>query len=185
MAQHEMSPSANSETDTVVLDAPGKSVYESLCEKINLTPVKAARPMESFQSADALSESSLDERVAQAMSVFLKMIQDSSQQVDRLDKSLLDFHIAHLDQQISQQLDAIMHHETFQQIESAWRGLKFLVDRTDFRKNVTIEVLDVSKDALRQDFEDTPEVIQSGLYLHTYIQEYDCLLYTSPSPRDS
>jgi type VI secretion system protein ImpC len=168
-----MSPSANSETDTVVLDAPGKSVYESLCEKINLTPVKAARPMESFQSADALSESSLDERVAQAMSVFLKMIQDSSQQVDRLDKSLLDFHIAHLDQQISQQLDAIMHHETFQQIESAWRGLKFLVDRTDFRKNVTIEVLDVSKDALRQDFEDTPEVIQSGLYLHTYIQEYD------------
>ena len=173
MAQHEMSPRANSETDAVVLDAPGKSVYESLCEKINLTPVKATRPMESFQSADALSESSLDERVAQAMTVFLKMIQDSSQQVDRLDKSLLDFHIAHLDQQISQQLDAIMHHETLQQIESAWRGLKFLVDRTDFRKNVKIEVLDVSKDALRQDFEDTPEVIQSGLYLHTYIQEYD------------
>jgi type VI secretion system protein ImpC len=45
--------------------------------------------------------------------------------------------------------------------------------RTDFRKNVKIEVLDVSKDALRQDFEDTPEIIQSGLYLHTYIQEYD------------
>ncbi len=34
-------------------------------------------------------------------------------------------------------------------------------------------MLDVSKEALRRDFEDTPEVIQSGLYLHTYIQEYD------------
>jgi len=159
--------------ETVVLNAPYKSVYESLCEKINLKPVTTARPVESYQDADELSGSSLDERVTQAMHVFLNMINDSSQQVDRLDKSLLDFHIAHLDEQISRQLDAIMHHETFQKIESAWRGLKFLVDRTDFRKNVKIEVLDVTKDALRQDFEDTPEVIQSGLYFHTYIQEYD------------
>ncbi len=168
MSKQDMSARTHGEADTVVLDAPGKSVYESLCEKINLTPVKATRPVESFQSAEALSDSSLDERVAQAMNVFLKMIQDSSHQVDRLDKSLLDFHIAHLDEQISRQLDAIMHHETFQEIESAWRGLKFLVDRTDFRKNVKIEVLDVSKEALRQDFEDTPEVIQSALpaYLH-------------------
>nr|WP_267915919.1 type VI secretion system contractile sheath large subunit [Paraburkholderia aspalathi] len=101
------------------------------------------------------------------------MISESSQQVDLLDKSLLDSHIADLDQQISAQLDAIMHNETFQKIESAWRGLKFLVDRTDFRNNIRIGVLDVSKEALRQDFEDTPEVIQSGLYPHTYIQEYD------------
>jgi type VI secretion system protein ImpC len=173
MAKSESSVQETAAADTVVLNAPGKSVYESLCEKINLTPVKETRPFDAFQNADALSESSLDERVAQAMNVFLKMIKDSSQQIDRLDKSLLDFHIAHLDQQISRQLDTIMHNETFQQIESAWRGLKFLVDRTDFRKNVRIEVLDVSKDALRQDFEDTPEVIQSGLYLHTYIQEYD------------
>ncbi len=34
------------------------------CEKINLSPVRSARPVESFQSADALSESSPDERVA-------------------------------------------------------------------------------------------------------------------------
>jgi type VI secretion system protein ImpC len=173
MSKNETRFQQSATADAVVMDAPGKSVYEALCEKINLTPVKETRPFDSFQNADSLSESSLDERVAQAMNVFLKMIKDSSQQVDRLDKSLLDFHIAHLDQQISRQLDAIMHNETFQQIESAWRGLKFLVDRTDFRKNVRIEVLDVSKDALRQDFEDTPEIIQSGLYQHTYIQEYD------------
>ncbi|MCO6517108.1 MAG: type VI secretion system contractile sheath large subunit, partial [Snodgrassella sp.] len=34
-------------------------------------------------------------------------------------------------------------------------------------------VLDVSKEALIRDFEDSPEVIQSGLYRHTYINEYD------------
>ncbi|MGO4417180.1 type VI secretion system contractile sheath large subunit, partial [Cupriavidus sp. KB_39] len=94
--KHELSARTHSAADSAaaaaVLDAPGKSVYEALCEKINLSPVRSTRPVESFQSADALSESSLDERVAQAMHVFLKMIQDSSQQVDRLDKSLLDFH---------------------------------------------------------------------------------------------
>nr|HCF8492515.1 type VI secretion system contractile sheath large subunit [Klebsiella variicola subsp. variicola] len=33
--------------------------------------------------------------------------------------------------------------------------------------------LDVAKDDLRQDFEDAPELIQSGLYWHTYTAEYD------------
>ncbi len=50
---------------------------------------------------------------------------------------------------------------------------KSLVDKTDFRQNVKIELLDLSKDDLRRDFEDWPEIIQSGLYLKTYIAEYD------------
>ncbi|GLQ48617.1 type VI secretion system contractile sheath large subunit [Dyella flava] len=158
-------------TTSVVID--GRSVYESLCDKINLSPVQEARPLEAFQDNDLLSESPADERMALAVSVFLKMVGDASRQIDRLDKSLLDFHIGRIDAQISAQLDAVMHSREFQQIEAAWRGLKFLVDRTDFRKNVKIEVLDVSKEALQQDFEDTPEVIQSGLYRHAYIQEYD------------
>ncbi|NDM01517.1 type VI secretion system contractile sheath large subunit, partial [Escherichia coli] len=54
-----------------------------------------------------------------------------------------------------------------------WRGVKSLVDKTDFRRNVKIELLDLSKDDLRQDFEDAPEIIQSGLYLQTYVAEYD------------
>ncbi|HIA7652054.1 TPA: type VI secretion system contractile sheath large subunit, partial [Escherichia coli] len=61
----------------------------------------------------------------------------------------------------------------FQKVESLWRGVKSLVDKTDFRRNVKIELLDLSKDDLRQDFEDAPEIIQSGLYLQTYVAEYD------------
>ncbi|MDA8500837.1 type VI secretion system contractile sheath domain-containing protein, partial [Citrobacter sp. Igbk 17] len=84
-----------------------------------------------------------------------------------------DHHIAELDYQISRQLDAVMHHEAFQAVESLWCGLKSLVDKTDFRQNVKIELLDMSKEELRQDFEDSPEVTQSGLYKQTYIDEYD------------
>ncbi|EMN6750234.1 type VI secretion system contractile sheath large subunit, partial [Escherichia coli] len=75
--------------------------------------------------------------------------------------------------QISRQLDAVLHHPEFQKVESLWRGVKSLVDKTDFRRNVKIELLDLSKDDLRQDFEDAPEIIQSGLYLQTYVAEYD------------
>jgi len=134
MAKNETQAHDSVGVEAVVLEAPGKSIYESLCEKINLKPVTATRPVESYQDVDELSGSSLDERVTQAMHVFLNMIKHSSQQVDRLDKSLLDFHIAQLDEQISQQLDAIMHHEIFQKIESAWRGLKFLVDAPIFAR---------------------------------------------------
>ncbi|ELB7321909.1 TPA: type VI secretion system contractile sheath large subunit, partial [Enterobacter hormaechei subsp. steigerwaltii] len=73
----------------------------------------------------------------------------------------------------SRQLDAVMHHQEFQKVESLWRGLKQLVDSTDYRQNVKTEILDVSKEDLRQDFEDAPELIQSGLYWHTYTAEYD------------
>ena len=168
-----MQKSQKASRSTVIEKEAGASVYESLCKKINLNAVNSVIDIETFQSNEKMSESSADERITAAVSVFLKMIQESSQKVERLDKSLLDFHIARLDEQISRQLDEILHHEKFQEIESAWRGLKFLVDRTDFRRNVKIEILDVTKEDLIQDFEDSAEIIQSGLYRHTYISEYD------------
>lgn len=168
-----MNVKAQQTQNEVVTLTQENSVYADLCSKINLQTVKKELDFEKFQNTENLSESSLDERIAAAVNVFLKMVQDSSQKIERLDKNLLDFHISRIDQKISEQLDEILHNETFQEIESAWRGLKFLVDRTDFRRNVKIEILNVSKDELLRDFEDSPEIIQSGLYKHTYIDEYD------------
>ncbi|TQI81199.1 type VI secretion system protein ImpC [Serratia fonticola] len=162
------------ENQTTVLEHPQEgSVYASLFEKINLTPVSELGDLDAYQDNAALSETTADERVTAAVQVFLERLRLSGQKVDRLDKTLLDHHIADLDQMISRQLDVVMHHPEFQKVESAWRGLKQLVDGTDFRQNVKIEVLDVSKEDLRQDFEDSPEIIQSGMYRHAYIQEYD------------
>ncbi|WP_207885662.1 type VI secretion system contractile sheath large subunit [Pseudomonas sp. 30_B] len=156
-----------------VVTHEGQSVYATLFDKINLNPVSTLTDIEIFQDTDALSEVSADERVTAAVSVFLDLLKRSSQKVERLDKTLLDEHIAHLDEQISRQLDAIMHHPDFQRVESTWRGVKSLIDQTDFRQNVRIELLDISKEHLVQDFEDAPEIAQSGLYVHAYTQEYD------------
>ncbi len=164
----------SSGTQTTVLERPeAGGVYASLFEKINLSPVSGLSDINVWQDNQALADATADERVTAAVQVLLQRLKNSGQRVEKLDKTLLDHHIAELDFQISRQLDAVMHHDEFQKVESAWRGLKHLVDRTDFRQNVKIEVLDVSKDDLRQDFEDSPEIIQSGLYAHTYIAEYD------------
>ncbi|NAV96721.1 type VI secretion system contractile sheath domain-containing protein, partial [Salmonella sp. hn-h2] len=84
------------------------------------------------------------------MQVFLECLSKAGSKVEKLDKSLIDHHIAELDYQISRQLDAVMHHEVFQAVESLWRGVKSLVDKTDFRQNVKVELLDMSKEDLRQ-----------------------------------
>ncbi|NJQ22047.1 type VI secretion system contractile sheath large subunit [Pantoea sp. LS15] len=126
-----------------------------------------------WQDAQAMSDATADERLTAGMQVFLECLTKSGSKVEKLDKNLIDHHIAELDYQISRQLDAVMHHEDFQAVESLWRGVKSLVDKTDFRQNVKVELLDMSKEDLRQDFEDSPEIIQSGLYKQTYIDEYD------------
>lgn len=87
-------------------------------------------------------------------------------------KALVDRMIAEIDSKLSQQMDEILHHPQFQTLESSWRGLHLMVNRTDFRENIKIEILNVSKQDLLDDFEDSPEVMQSGLYKHVYTAEY-------------
>lgn len=91
---------------------------------------------------------------------------------ERIDKAFADALIAEIDEKISRQVDAILHNSSFQKLESAWRGLKFVVDRIDFRENIKVEVLNCSKEDLMTDFEDAPEVTKSGLYRVAYTNEY-------------
>ncbi len=90
----------------------------------------------------------------------------------KIDKALVDTMIAEVDARMSVQLDEILHSDEYQKMESAWRGLKYLVDRVDFRENIKVEVLNVSKTDLLEDFEDAPELTKSGLYKIAYSNEY-------------
>src|SRR5689334_1846819 len=91
---------------------------------------------------------------------------------EKVDKAFVDALIAEIDVKLSRQIDEIVHHPTFQKLESAWRGLKFVVDRTDFRENIKVELLNCSKEDLLADFEDSPEVPKSGLYKIVYSAEF-------------
>jgi type VI secretion system protein ImpC len=156
----------------------GKSAKELgglayIYETMNLTVPDKAVDVAGFKESEALADSNANERIGAALAFFVESVLKSGVKVDKIDKTVLDHHIAEIDKKLSAQLDAILHNPKFMAMESSWRSLKFLVDRTDFKKNVKIDILDLSKDELAEDFEDAPETIQSGLYKHVYTQEYD------------
>lgn len=162
----------NLESQQGATEVEEKNLLDSIFEKVSLAPPAEQVDVNSFKDTEA-AVASPNGMMAAALSVFVDAVGKLEQPVERLDKHLLDAMIAELDSTISVQLDEVMHHPQFQKLESSWRGLKFLVDRTDFRKNNRIEMIDVSKDTLRESFEDAPEMIQSALYGHIYSGAYD------------
>jgi type VI secretion system protein ImpC len=56
--------------------------------------------------------------------------------------------IAEIDRKLTEQINAIMHHEDFQRLESAWRGLSYLVSNTETDEMLKIRVLNISKKEL-------------------------------------
>jgi type VI secretion system protein ImpC len=109
---------------TIERTLPKNGVYASLFNKINLTPVAEIGDLNGFEDNIVMAETSADARVTAAVQVFMQCLQKSGQKVEKLDKTLLDHHIAELDFQISRQLDEVMHSDAFQKVESVWRGLK-------------------------------------------------------------
>ena len=63
---------------------------------------------------------------------------------EKIDKSTVDAIIAELDAKMSKQMDAVLHQPEFQKLESAWRGLRYTVEHTDFRENILIHMLHVT-----------------------------------------
>ena len=106
--------------------------------------------------------------VAASISEMLK----SKEQEQPVNKQLVDQMIAEIDRKIGFQMDAILHEKPLQELESAWRGLKLLVDRTDFRENIKIEILHVTKEELLDDFESCGDITRSGLYKQVYTAGY-------------
>lgn len=146
---------------------------EYILESMNLELPSKEVDMMSFSDAANLFEHQASDRVGAALRVFIRSVVDSSSSIEKIDRAAIEAQVAYIDKLISSQLDEIFHNENFQKLESQWKQLKFLVDRTNFKKNVKIEILNCSKQDLQEDFEDSPEIIQSGLYKHVYVDEYD------------
>lgn len=106
------------------------------------------------------------------VAAFIENLIGSDQNEELVNKALVDKMLVELDKKISGQMDEILHNPTFQEMESSWRGLKLLIDRTDFRENIKIELLHATKQELLDDFDFAPEVVQSGFYKHVYSSGY-------------
>lgn len=80
--------------------------------------------------------------------------------------------IALLDQMINDQINAIIHNRKFQQLESGWRGLWYLVTQADTNRTIKIRILDISWAEVSKDIERALDVDQSQLFQKIYSEEY-------------
>jgi type VI secretion system protein ImpC len=82
--------------------------------------------------------------------------------------------IAKLDQQLSIQLNEIIHAPEFQKLESAWRGLNYLVFNSETDVTLKIRFMNVSKEELFREFKVYPGARwdQSPIFKKLYEAEY-------------
>jgi type VI secretion system protein ImpC len=100
-------------------------------------------------------------------------LQDVSKISDDAIKSIQSI-IASLDQKISEQLNLVLHHPDFQQLEGAWRGLHYLVNNTETDEMLKIKVFNVSKKELGKTLKKFKGTAwdQSPLFKKLYEEEY-------------
>ena len=61
----------------------------------------------------------------------------------------LDAMLAKLDKKLTDQMNAVLHHEEFQKIESSWRGLAYTLNNAETDASLRVKVLNVSKSELQ------------------------------------
>jgi len=82
--------------------------------------------------------------------------------------------IAEIDKRLSDQVNLILHHEDFQKLEGAWRGLSHLVTNTETDELLKIRVINITKKEVQKTLRKYKGTAwdQSPLFKQIYEQEY-------------
>lgn len=86
--------------------------------------------------------------------------------------AVIDEQVAVIDQKLSAALSSIMHCDNFKAMEQTWRGLAYLVMRTETSAMLKLRIFNATKEELRKDMEKAVEFDQSVLFKLVYEAEY-------------
>lgn len=87
-------------------------------------------------------------------------------------EAMINQRISQIDHLLSLQLNEILHHPSFQRLESTWRGLRHLLDQSETGTNLKIKIFNVPKKELLRDLQRVPEFDQSQTFKKVYEQEF-------------
>ena len=133
--------------------------------------VAAAEPVEAGDANDLLSQI-LTQPTGGAAVGRVK----GSEEINRLLREIVTPHVLHIDENEQSQMIAavdratsdvmrkILHDHKFQALEAAWRGLYFLVRRTDTSSDLKLYILDVSKEELIDSLKSADSLSETPLY---------------------
>lgn len=87
--------------------------------------------------------------------------------------ALLQREIARIDGLLADQVNAILHHRSFQRLEASWRGIRYLVDRAAIEsEQVQVRVFSVTWREIARDAERAAEFDQTVLFQKVYEAEF-------------
>ncbi len=94
-----------------------------------------------FKPKTAAARSTIEKAIATLAREALK-----EGEVDPSDATAtIKFLIKNLDDQLTKQVNLIIHHDDFQKLEGSWRGLQHMVSNTETDEQLKIKVLNISK----------------------------------------
>jgi type VI secretion system protein ImpC len=117
------------------------------------------------------------DQINRALAALAQMLQEMPHPTGVEPHSLISKIVAELDDSIGAQLNEILHHSDFQEMESTWRGLHYFVSRTETDEMLKIRVMNVSKNELYRHLRLYPNAVwdQSGLFKKIHSSEFDQL----------
>ena len=158
-----------------------ETIDESLSEFAKLLKVDSFDEEAALQPMLSEGLLNVNEEVSDAarfVSSLATIVWNVEPDTSKLDKGKIQKLIAQLDGMINDQLNEVIHHPEFQELEATWRGIYDLISGVNFKAKdeakVMIDILDVSKEELQQDFENNAiDFTNSNLHRRIYSREYD------------
>src|SRR5512144_42278 len=103
---------------------------------------------------------------------FVAQFLEGSMTLSRDSEAMINQRIAQIDHLISLQLNEVMHHAAFQKVEGTWRGLKYLVGRTETSEMLKIKIFNSTKKELLRDLQRAADFDQSAMFKKVYEEEF-------------
>ena len=106
------------------------------------------------------------------VSEFATQILDEGMTVNKDTQQMIKDRIAQIDDLIVKQLNEVIHHPDFQKLEGSWRGLNYLVMKTETGVMLKLRLLNITQNELLKDLEKAVEFDQSAIFKKVYEEEY-------------
>ncbi|MBS0428107.1 MAG: type VI secretion system contractile sheath large subunit [Proteobacteria bacterium] len=112
--------------------------------------------------------------VEQAVQTLAQQALSQTQLIGKDVTKSIEAMIAAIDAKLTEQINKIIHHPEYQKLESAWRGLHYMVNNTETDEHLKIRVMDISKQELAKNLKKFKGAAwdQSPMFKKIYEQEY-------------
>ena len=138
---------------------------------MKMTSAAPPKPMLQNNLTTVVEDVSTEDRFVSGLAAILMNVDRGT---GKFEKGKIQEIILTIEQLVSAQVNEVIHNPQFQAMEANWRSLEDLIRNTNFKAGVMIDILDVHKDELQDDFENNSVDIAAGaLFKKTYIHEYD------------